>query len=524
MQKHKRCDKARRRNRPRKQFIPTRLIDVEFHRDLIRVVDSRDAQRWWCCLSYVWGEGHRQVRTTKETLAAHKDCLPLAFLPPTIRDAIIVARWLEIPYIWIDSLCIIQDDPEDVKRELGLMSNIYRLAIITICAASATGVGDGFLHYRGYLYPDGSPPPILLRCLDRRGAETTVLAFEELQGPQAAIDYGSPIEKRGWTFQERRISQRILYYGPRGLAYFCPTAQVRDRNQFSHYTSSLTNEEVRLVDQPTFGNRYREKEEKDWYCIVQDYSGRKLGVSEDKLTAIAAIAAVYRSWGHYVAGLWKEDLPEGLDWYVEPDAVTKARPKSYRAPTWSWASVDSKVAFWTRVRIEYNHVVGWNAIDPARNEVGSRYPLGINWRTKKIKTSVQLASQDLPFGPVKDASIVIKGEMTAVYWMRRDSGECEVISRNGHAFPAYPDTTEEINNGSDDGEEGSPLRLLSIARFSNKFGQRCGLVLQRVALARYKRVGFFFCCSAVNWHGSRELAQACENKFRDFQTDTVTII
>lgn len=326
-QKHKRCDKARRCNAPKKQFIPTRLIDVRFHRDLVRVVDSRDVQSWWCCLSYVWGEGHRQVRTTKETLAAHKDGLPLAFLPPTIRDAIIVARWLRVRYIWIDSLCIIQDDPEDVKRELGLMPDIYRLAIVTICAASATGVGDGFLHYRGYFYPDGSPPPILLRGLDRRGAETTILAFEELQGPQAAIDYGSPIEKRGWTFQERRISHRVLYYGPRGLAFFCPTAQVRDRNQFSHHMSSLTNEEVRLVDQPTFENRFKEKEEKDWCSIVQDYSGRKLGVSEDKLTAIAAIAAVYRSWGDYVAGLWKEDLPEGLDWYVEPDAATKPRPR-----------------------------------------------------------------------------------------------------------------------------------------------------------------------------------------------------
>lgn len=176
------------------------------------------------------------------------------------------------------------------------------------------------------------------------------------------------------------------------------------------------------------------------------------------------------------------------------------------------------------MRIEYNHVVGWVGIELDDDEVGARYPLGINWRTKKIKASVQLVSPDLPFGPVKDASIVIKGEMMAVYWMLRDSGEREVVSHNGHKFPAYPDATEEIQNGSNDGEEGSPLRLLSIARFYNKFGQRCGLVLQRVALARYKRVGFFFCCSAANWHGSRELAQACENKFRDFQTDTVTII
>ena len=128
---------------------------------------------------------------------------------------------------------------------------------------------------------------------------------------------------------------------------------------------------------------------------MQDYSGRILGVSEDKLTAIATIAAVYRSWGDYVGGLWKEDLPEGLDWYVEPDAATQnlqPRPTNYRAPTWSWASVDSKVAFWTRARIEYSYVVGWVGVELDNDEVGARYPLGIRWRTKKIKASVQLMS------------------------------------------------------------------------------------------------------------------------------------
>ena len=501
-------------------------------------MNSQDVQSRWCCLSYVWGEDHRQVRTTKETLAAHMDSLPLAFLPPTIRDAIIVARWLNFQYIWIDSLCIVQDDANDVKRELKMMPDIYRLAIVTICAASAAGVGDGFLQYRGYFHPEGSHPPILLRCLDRWGRETTVLAFEELQGPQAAIDYGSPIEKRGWTFQERRISHRILYYGPRGLAFFCPTAQVRDRNQVRHHISSFMERESRLVDQPTFGNKFNEKTEKDWCSIVEEYSGRKLGKAEDKLTAIAAIAATYHRtekwgefwgeiWSKYMAGLWRDDLPEGLDWYVEPDAACNnlhPRPKDYRAPTWSWASVDGRVAFWSRVRIEYNHVVGWVAIEPGNNKVGARYPLGIHWWTKQIKATVQPVSPDLPFGPVKDADIVIKGEMVAVYWMRRESGECEVVSRDGHRFLAYPDTTEEIDNGNDDGEEGSPLRLLGIARIGSKLRQRCGLVLQRVSLAQYKRVGFFFCCAAVNWHASRELAQACEDKFRDFQTDTVTIV
>ena len=112
--------------------------------------------------------------------------------------------------------------------------------------------------------------------------------------------------------------------------------------------------------------------------------------------------------------------------------------------------------------------------------------------------------------------------MVAVDWVRRDFGECEVVSRDGHHFPASPDTTEEIHSRNG-GEEGS-LQALGIARIESKLRQRCGVVLQLVDPSHYKRVGFFFCCSSVHWHASKELAQACENKFRDFKTGTVTII
>ena len=308
-QEHEVCNKARRRNAPRENFVPTQLIDILFHRDSVRVVDSRveikKAKPTWCCLSYVWGQGE-MVRTTKETLVARTKYLPSARLPPTIRDAVIVARWLRIRYIWIDCLCIVQDDKNDINRELSLMPEIYRLASVTICATSAAGVQDGFLHYRGYFYPDGSPPPIQLRCLSVRGEKTSILAFEELQGPQAAVDYRNPIEERGWTFQERRVSDRVLYYGTRGLTFFCSLAQVRDRNHFRHYKSSLTGTEVKLVDQPSFINPTENPAGKDWCEIIQDYSGRKLGLSEDKMTAIAAVAAVHNIHGMtYLAGLWK---------------------------------------------------------------------------------------------------------------------------------------------------------------------------------------------------------------------------
>jgi Heterokaryon incompatibility protein (HET) len=63
--------------------------------------------------------------------------------PKTLSDAIKVCREIGMRYIWIDALCIVQDDPKDKAREIGQMGRIYKDATLTIMAASAKTVHEG---------------------------------------------------------------------------------------------------------------------------------------------------------------------------------------------------------------------------------------------------------------------------------------------------------------------------------------------------------------------------------------------
>ena len=95
-------------------------------------------------LSYVWG--HTQnltLRTSKAMELAEAGALSADLLPRTIEDTIVLARALDIEWVWIDALCILQDDKGDKKVQIGNMSRIYSSAFLTVIAASATGANDG---------------------------------------------------------------------------------------------------------------------------------------------------------------------------------------------------------------------------------------------------------------------------------------------------------------------------------------------------------------------------------------------
>jgi hypothetical protein len=193
-----------------------RLIDVNEHR-IVRV----DGACRYVCLSYVWGKISQPQYTseTKEAFQAPRGLdSELLTLPKTIRDAIEVTKQLGIDYIWIDALCIEQDNEVDKAAIIADMGAIYSNSILTIVASTNSDPSAGL--------PGVSTTP-----------RTQTQIREKVQGLQLAIafhDHRRPLQdvedsvwnSRAWTYQEWQLSQRMLFFTDSQMCFLCPHAMV----------------------------------------------------------------------------------------------------------------------------------------------------------------------------------------------------------------------------------------------------------------------------------------------------------
>jgi hypothetical protein len=175
-------------------FVPSRLLCVPDEDATTTCVIGTGGLGYvpWCSLSYCWG-GPQRMQSTKANFPGDRRELRLSDLPRTILDALLVAKELNIPYIWIDSLCILQDDPDDMQKELIDMVNVYKHSIVTLLAATASSVSEGFLQPRDF-GKDLKTLPIRLRCQTDSGTEGHIVLYE-LQDSERA----DPVDTRGWV-------------------------------------------------------------------------------------------------------------------------------------------------------------------------------------------------------------------------------------------------------------------------------------------------------------------------------------
>jgi len=160
-----------------------------------------------------------------------------------------------------------------------------------------------------------------------------------------------PITRRAWTFQERLLSPRLLIYGKR-LMWQCNSAQHSDGGVEDWSYDRVGTGQNRLApvlassDPPNLSLFSLQQLYKTWYDGVHEYSRRELTFPQDKLPSIAGVAnEFYRLTGDdYLAGLWRNNLLHDLMWYTW-DTIPLSKPSIWRAPSWSWASVDNPVIY-----------------------------------------------------------------------------------------------------------------------------------------------------------------------------------
>jgi hypothetical protein len=252
----------------------------------------------YAALSYCWGN-KKQVTTTTNNLQRHKNILSFRDLPATVKDAITVVSKLGIRRLWIDCLCIIQDDDDDKAQEIAKMPLIYSQATVMIAASHADNVHTGFLTDRGSR--EGFELPY--RC--RNGEEGSITL---LPGVREYEELRQPLESRGWAFQERLLSSRILDYRSHHTEWVCQEnkgdRRLTDGNYdfnfhpyISHNLSLFSAAILQRGDTPS-GKSTSSIVEKNtidknlqiWYQLVEKYSLRDLTISSDRTLAISAIA------------------------------------------------------------------------------------------------------------------------------------------------------------------------------------------------------------------------------------------
>jgi hypothetical protein len=160
-------------------------------------------------LSYCWG-GDESMKLLKSNVDDWRREIPFTELPRTIQDAIVTTRRLGQRYLWVDRLCIIQNDAEDLTKQLSVMAEIFKKACFTIVAASVASSADGFLQSRGSASERVANPRLALpyRCSDGKtglvGLNTKTQHFLALTADKNAIN------ARAWTYQEQNVSTRLV--------------------------------------------------------------------------------------------------------------------------------------------------------------------------------------------------------------------------------------------------------------------------------------------------------------------------
>ena len=400
--KHGRC----RRSQKHSGGLPTRVIDVGLPgalanpRLLITATEAKIVDTTYVTLSHCWGRHEFTTLLRSNLNAMQKEIVP-ARLPQTFQDAINITQRLGLRYLWIDSLCIMQDSIQDWQSEAAAMGNVYKRSFCTIAATGAKDGRDGLFVSRN---------PLLVSPL-RVKANWGSISRSYCCVPLKLWDRNilrAPLNRRAWVLQERLLAPRTIHFGSKQVFWECceleacetfppgiPGENFEDKGRFKDWEQDMTTVFDRPIqhsptnsherweyqtlpdDSPTdlftstIHDVFKDQEQEiitavdrtsrdvpidtheRWEHLVQTYMSCEITKLEDKLVALSGIAKEMQRLlqDDYLAGLWRRRLLDDLLWWVpsgkQANGRSSYRPKQYRSPSWSWASIEAEVLYAT---------------------------------------------------------------------------------------------------------------------------------------------------------------------------------
>lgn len=323
--------------------LPRRVIDVGppdgDTEPFLFVTDGQKGE--WVALSHCWGSRPTFISTT-ESIDQHRQSLPVAKLPLTYQDAIQITRQLGYQYVWIDSICILQDLRSDWLVESSKMHAIYRDAVLTITASASISGHHGIFASRN-LKRNQNTVLVALPCRSSQQDIKGTLNIYKLDQ-----DINEPLNFRAWALQEKALSRRRLIFTSGQMKWTCDTWSASETAPEQLWHADINRQisifkipKLQLPRMPDLPVTRTGQDDNGclawWYDHLDDYLLRSITFHSDRLPAIAGLAkeVAYRTGYHYKAGLWEEDIHRGLLWEGYGYKVS-----SNYVPSWSWASID----------------------------------------------------------------------------------------------------------------------------------------------------------------------------------------
>ncbi|KAN0108862.1 HET domain containing protein [Hyaloscypha variabilis] len=312
-------------------FLPTRLVYVRGKPRVVSLDDMKSVQNY-ATLSHCWGS-QTFLTLPKSTLEDFGRQIPSDALSKTFLDAILVCKQLGVDYIWIDSLCIIQDDPQDWQNEAGLMSDVYGHSYINIVASGAVDGRAGLFFRRSGAWRCRVKVPLaggpaVYECVPFNMHTESIRPM--------------PLSNRGWAVQERLLPHRSLLFTATEVFWGCNENIACERFPKSYPTELYSD----YYSYSRGASRKQRVHEILWPEVVEQYSRCRLTFQRDKLVAISGVAREIQihTRDQYVAGMWRSGLEQSLLWSTDVpinDSKFSNSPENppCKAPSWSWVSV-----------------------------------------------------------------------------------------------------------------------------------------------------------------------------------------
>ncbi|CAG9977254.1 unnamed protein product [Clonostachys byssicola] len=320
---------------------------------LVHLGDEPPTELRYATLSHCWG-GKLPIFTSRATRKDFEKSIPEDSLPQTFRDAVQIARSLDIPYLWIDALCIVQDDIDEWQREAAKMQHIYSGSFLTIAACESKDSTEGCFTNNSSL----SRPPI--DCLlqsprEEHGIHHSRNADSSYRSPEEAyvislgipgwsskvmvrVQPGTPwstqrtqhLSTRGWVLQEQLLSNRIVHCMRSDVHWQC-------RHIYKTQAGQIIDNETLLEDGDSFFYSPSKRQDRTWCNWMEDYSTRNFSITGDRIPALTGIMDHYGTitGDSHLLGLWKKTFTRDLLWIRVGDI--KGDPCA-NTPSWTWLS------------------------------------------------------------------------------------------------------------------------------------------------------------------------------------------